>query len=777
MDFSNEEIRKINFDSLDNYDKFLSLHNFYKELNNKYGCDSFDTTYIVTKLIEYHANIIDETLLALLCNYIASTNNTKEEECIAFLAFYSLAIILYRQNEVDKLKNHVLKFEKYFCKDFPLFYDTVLRFYIIKHDYKSQLRASDKIAEMKKLAGCYEMNVGDKNSYMVAVTGILEYYCLYGAPKPTSNKKVVKSLDKEMSKKKIDYYYSPNTLNKMINIASKYSDEVIKERKEYARYYSYRAKFLFFKSLYKDRMLKSTIKEEIINLLDKALSITEDNAQSGIGLRDLFEVYKDFIESFPEDDENWKNDKNYGQMKLKSEISLSKSMASSSKPENYDGISNYAFISYSSKDYKVVYSDLVEFNAKGIVYNYDSSMIPELNKNAKAYQVEEWYKIVEEKIRNCTVAICYLSENFISSDAVIKELCFIKKYDKPIICIDLSGLSTTGRIIKKYLKFSSNELSTDKLLTISQVLNDNVSNVVRGNKAETTTHINYVYNWIDKQYSGIIKNVNSESIVRIGNSHKVCEDYALINDELHLFIVSDGVTRTIKEYDNNNFLARDVSEIFSNKVYQYFEEHYKDIGRRPDDIMELIISSILEADKEVKKYNEKNKDKIMSIEAPGCCFVMGLVYNSRLYYAGVGDSTILLIRNNQVIKLFHEQTDYAFNLLKISKERDVLVKEYINNMDNSFGYGLANGDLKKEFIQNSIFDLNFGDVLLFTSDGASKFLGLVKPLEFLRDSNLEDIVEQSDWFDKKFSNNEIDDKAIIRVKIGKNTDKKDSINY
>ena len=762
--YSREEIKKIDFINLDTYSRFLKLYNLFNDISDDLGCDSYDSMLAITYLIEYHTDHIYLTLESLLCNFLAIQTKTKKDTEIAFLAFYALAIIMYRKNNNETLKNHILKFENYFKNDFPLFYDAALRYFLNMHDYKSQLKAGEKIAEMQKEKGVYKINTGDKNSFVVAVTGILGYYLLRGTPEKTSHKDYGKPLNKLLSFKKIDYYYSEKELNKMIEQATIYAKEIIEERSDYPRYYSYKAAFLFYKSLYLEKMLTEETKNEIIELIDTAIKISKDNNQAGIGLRDSFLIYKDFINSFPTNDKKWKSNKNYEQMRVKSEIGLSESLSQSPKPQNYDGISDYAFISYSSKDYKIVYSDLVELNSKGIVYNYDSEMIPEL-KNDKN-EIEEWYKIVEDKVKKCVVAICFISENFISSDAVIKELEFIHKYNKPIIAIDLSGLNTTGRIIKSYLNSSNNVISTDKLFTISQVLNDNVSNIQRGNKIDTTAHIQNVYKWIDKNYSSIIKNVVEEHIVKGGNKHPLCEDYALVNNDIHLFIIADGVSRNNMEYANKKYLAKEVAELFSNSVLNYFNDNYKNIGRNHKDIKKIIFDSLLFADAKIKEFNEKNKENILSCEKPGCCFVVGLIYNNKLYFAGAGDSTIFLIRNKQVIKLFSEQTDYAFKVLKIESNRDLLIKQYVNNKENDFGYGLANGELNKDLIQYSVIELNFDDVLLFTSDGASKYIEYARPVNSLITLPLEELINRSNEFDKNYMSNIIDDKSIIRVKIG-----------
>lgn len=107
---------------------------------------------------------------------------------------------------------------------------------------------------------------------------------------------------------------------------------------------------------------------------------------------------------------------------------------------------NYFFISYSHKDYRSVYTDIINLQNNGVNTWYDRG-IPG-GKN--------WKDIANKYMSpiNCVGVIFYISENALLSDAVIDEIEYALKLNKPVICINLpfendylyNGQSTLGQI-------------------------------------------------------------------------------------------------------------------------------------------------------------------------------------------------------------------------------------------------------------------------------------------------------------------------------------------
>lgn len=90
---------------------------------------------------------------------------------------------------------------------------------------------------------------------------------------------------------------------------------------------------------------------------------------------------------------------------------------------------NYFFISYSHKDYKSVYVDLLYLQANNLHFWYDINMAAGTNWELMASRFMAPFQ--------CKGVIFYVSENSLKSISFIKELEYAKKFNKPIITINL----------------------------------------------------------------------------------------------------------------------------------------------------------------------------------------------------------------------------------------------------------------------------------------------------------------------------------------------------
>ncbi len=107
---------------------------------------------------------------------------------------------------------------------------------------------------------------------------------------------------------------------------------------------------------------------------------------------------------------------------------------------------NFVFISYSHKDYKSVYCDLIDLYKNGVRYWYDRGLTP-----GKGWSAEARAQISKP---NCGGVIFYLSDNFVLSTSVLKEVGFAL------------GKGTDGGAGKNYFTVSlSDELPEDLIST------------------------------------------------------------------------------------------------------------------------------------------------------------------------------------------------------------------------------------------------------------------------------------------------------------------------
>ena len=97
-----------------------------------------------------------------------------------------------------------------------------------------------------------------------------------------------------------------------------------------------------------------------------------------------------------------------------------------------DDKNNYVFISYSHKDYEKVYRDLA-------FYLYNPEMRVRFWYDEGLPAGKDWFEAAEENLNrpSCVGAIFYLSESFLRSGAVLKEIEMIRKSGKPYITVAL----------------------------------------------------------------------------------------------------------------------------------------------------------------------------------------------------------------------------------------------------------------------------------------------------------------------------------------------------
>lgn len=99
---------------------------------------------------------------------------------------------------------------------------------------------------------------------------------------------------------------------------------------------------------------------------------------------------------------------------------------------------SYYFVSYSHKDYKKVYVDILKLQEAGINIWYDRGLVPG----------KSWQDYADEAIakHNCIGVIFYLSENSLVSKAIAHEIEYVKNIGKDFLSINLP-IESTNNII------------------------------------------------------------------------------------------------------------------------------------------------------------------------------------------------------------------------------------------------------------------------------------------------------------------------------------------
>ena len=96
-----------------------------------------------------------------------------------------------------------------------------------------------------------------------------------------------------------------------------------------------------------------------------------------------------------------------------------------------DALKGYYFVSYSHKDYKVVFKHVLRLLEQGINLWYDRGL--EAGKS--------WREDVKRKIYsyNCKGVICFLSANCIGSESLLQEYDMIRRFNKPMVAVEMNS--------------------------------------------------------------------------------------------------------------------------------------------------------------------------------------------------------------------------------------------------------------------------------------------------------------------------------------------------
>ena len=191
----------------------------------------------------------------------------------------------------------------------------------------------------------------------------------------------------------------------------------------------------------------------------------------------------------------------------------------------------------------------------------------------------------------------------------------------------------------------------------------------------------------------------------IGRERKQNEDsYYIANEEdkVQLFMVADGM---------GGYNAGEVaSKMAIDEVKKYIDKHFQ---KNKDNIEELLVNAIENANSAIYKKAEKNKE----LKGMGTTLDVSLIYNSKVYIGHIGDSRVYRIRKDFMRRLTKDHS-YVQTLIEdgtITKE-EAFNHPKKNMITKALG---CNGKVEpdiyvKTFIKN--------DILLMTSDGLTNMI-------------------------------------------------------
>ena len=745
----------------------------------------------------YNASIKDEQF-KVLCYMLAVYENDGSnfiDDDTAFVVFYCICLYLYRHKKNKELhaflENYVQSDyapKKFTFEEYPIIWDLASRLCVINKDYDKLLKCS--LAGKKSMptnVSCGIAYVDGVCSWLSATYNGFTIECgpMPGAIEKTLNHLIVdnSTLDEES-----------------ILLAIKYDVDAINANSIYAKYYYYLAQLYFYyrfaikenkvlsvlEESYLQKTFADAINGEHVEKISRDDVVGEKTAKIREVINDLIDNAKKYAKSVDE------KNKYEGFLKLtefyfsdKSDVLFakkSKIIRSSYPDECFQGALSsskgqpYIVVSYSRTDYKSVFCDIIELQERGVNVVFDD-MLVKMGSGMGA----TWIARYEQLLKDAKLVLCYLSEEYLKSPSVMKELKLIKEYDKKYIPIDLTGKCQAIKIINSIIASDKNDFTfkSEDLNLITHLFSDDCLTIPKPPIDDYPTHIDDILIKLKAEGADLVSKISVDSAISTnfyanGKPYHSREDQLVFDQKNKIFVVADGITRNgyFSDVSISKTLTDYFCNAFVNNVSKKIHISVNEMGLLLENAFAQSITDLktyITTDEEycelLKKDKQRCTENNLYFENPGCVFVSGVVYNQKLYYGYVGDCGVILIRNNQRYILATPQTYYAFKVDKVEKQRERLEKEYVNNPANPKGYGVVNGDARVvEFFNVTNVELQSGDTLYFVSDGVYPFIASCPPIMF-NNLSASEILKLHEQEMVKQSFEKMDDRAIIKVKI------------
>ena len=207
--------------------------------------------------------------------------------------------------------------------------------------------------------------------------------------------------------------------------------------------------------------------------------------------------------------------------------------------------------------------------------------------------------------------------------------------------------------------------------------------------------------------------ISDVGIIRDNN-----EDFYLINEELGLYIVCDGVGGGNGGEVASKMAAETCSEYI--EANKHIIEEYFCLGNNDALIHSLMQSAVLHACKTVYLEGQKQPE----LDGMSTTFTAVLILNSKALLGHVGDSRLYLARNSEVYQITEDHTvGHEIRERSISSHRAVTAYRFDSILKKSIGFS------QTVEADTMLFDLLPGDQLLLCSDGL--YNNISKSIEFL----------------------------------------------
>ena len=144
----------------------------------------------------------------------------------------------------------------------------------------------------------------------------------------------------------------------------------------------------------------------------------------------------------------------------------------------------------------------------------------------------------------------------------------------------------------------------------------------------------------------------------IGKAREINQDYYYISpypeQDLKLYILADGM---------GGYKGGDVaSSLATNAAKEYIQNHFEDIDKQKESILNLITNAMAYANQTVYEESKKSEE----LEGMGTTLEICLIYNNKAYMGHIGDSRIYRMRNG-ILRRLTKDHSYVQKLIEDGK--------------------------------------------------------------------------------------------------------------
>lgn len=208
------------------------------------------------------------------------------------------------------------------------------------------------------------------------------------------------------------------------------------------------------------------------------------------------------------------------------------------------------------------------------------------------------------------------------------------------------------------------------------------------------------------------------SATNVGNYRKNNEDFYFVNESKNLYILADGM--------GGHLAGERASKMATDIIASDFEKS-KEI-ESIEDAIEILSSSIRDANREIFKSSEENED----YRGMGTTVSAGVILGDVLVYSNVGDSRIYKInRDMEQITIDDSFVNYLIEIGEITEE-EAKVHPKKNVLTKAMG---TTADLD---VSVNTLKMEKGDIFLFCSDGLTNMVSDEEIFKVIKENSPED---------------------------------------